>query len=320
MEMTQIHFNSFIGFDVSKHKLDFAKGSQSKPETIDNNSTTIKKLIASLTDSQRRTTLVVVEATGGYERLLVESLHDASIAVAVVNPRRVREFAKGIGIDAKTDPIDAKVIARYGEVVALKPAQPKTKAQKELAALVARRRQLLKMINMEKNRLGLAIPVAAKFIKEMLKSLKNQLKTLDQQIAKAVENEKTASRKVEIMRSVKGMGPVAISTFVAELPELGELTRGQIAKLVGVAPINDDSGKQQGKRKTFPGRSSVRRVLYMAALVATRHNQRIKPFYQRLLASGKPKKLALVAAMRKLLTIINSLIKRDQLWVDSQVT
>ena len=320
MEMTQYDFTSFIGFDVSKAKLDFAQESQAKPETIDNNSTSIKKLIASLTDAQRKTTLVVVEATGGYERLLVESLQDAAVAVAVVNPRRVREFAKGIGIDAKTDSIDSKVIARYGEVVALKPVQPKTKAQKELAALVTRRRQLLKMINMEKNRLGQAIPVAAKLIKEMLKSLKKQLKTLDQQIAKAVENEKTASRKVQIMHSVKGIGPVAISTFIAELPELGLLTRGQIAKLVGVAPINDDSGKHQGNRKTFAGRSSVRRVLYMAALVATRHNERIKIFYQRLLAKGKPKKLALVAAMRKLLTIINSLIKRDELWTDPQVT
>ena len=137
--MTQYDFTSFIGFDVSKAKLDFAQGSQAKPETIDNNSTSIKKLIASLTDAQRKTTLVVVEATGGYERLLVESLQDAAVAVAVVNPRRVREFAKGIGIDAKTDPIDSKVIARYGEVVALKPVQPKTKAQKELAALVTRR-------------------------------------------------------------------------------------------------------------------------------------------------------------------------------------
>jgi len=238
----------------------------------------------------------------------------------VVNPRRVRDFARGIGIDAKTDSIDAKVIARYGEVVSLKPAHPKTKSQKELTALVTRRRQLLKMINMENNRLGQSLPVVAKLIKATLKSLKKQVKILDQQIAQAVENEKSSARKVEIMRSVKGMGPVAISTFVAELPELGQLTRGQVAKLVGVAPINDDSGKQQGKQNTLPGRSSVRRVLYMAALVATRHNQRIKPFYQRLLAKGKPKKLALVAAMRKLLTIINSLIKRNELWSDPEVT
>ena len=234
----------------------------------------------------------------------------------MVNPRRVRDFAKGIGFDAKTDSIDAKLIARYGEVVQPKAAQPKTKAEKELAALVVRRRQLLKMIGMEKNRLGQSLPAVAKFIKASLRALKKQVKTLDEMIAKAVENEKTSTRKVEIMRSAKGMGPVTISTFVAELPELGELNRGQIAKLVGVAPINDDSGQHTGKRKTIAGRSSVRRVLYMATLVATRYNKRIKVFYQRLLANGKPKKLALVAAMRKLLTIINTLIKRNELWVE----
>ena len=317
--MTQCDFSILIGVDVSKDKLDVAQGSQANPVSIGNNAASIKKLIATINGLQQKI-LVVVEATGGYERLLVETLQSASIAVAVVNPRRVRDFARGIGIDAKTDPIDAKVIARYGEVVPLKPSQPKTKAQKHLAALVTRRRQLLKMINMENNRLGQSVQIAATFIKEMLKALKKQLKAIDRQIVKAVEGEETASRKVEIMRSVKGMGPVAISTFVAELPELGHLTRGQIAKLVGVAPINDDSGQHQGKRNTLPGRSSVRRVLYMAALVATRHNQRIKSFYQRLLANGKPKKLALVAAMRKLLTIMNSLIKRDELWLDPEVT
>ena len=313
MEMTQNGFHFFVGVDVSKAKLDIAIGSQATPKTIDNNVTSVKILIAEQATKWNKT-LVVVEATGGYETALVESLQAASIAVAIVNPRRVRSFAKGVGIDAKTDPIDAKLIARYGEVVQPNPSKPKTKAQKELAALVTRRRQLLKMINMEKNRLALATPTIATLIRASLKALKKQVKTLDVQIAGAVENEKASTRKVEIMRSVKGMGPVAISTFVAELPELGELNRGQIAKLVGVAPINDDSGQHQGKRKTIAGRSSVRRVLYMATLVATRFNPRIKTFYQRLLSNGKPKKLALVAAMRKLLTIINTLIKRDELW------
>lgn len=313
MEMTLNGYKTVVGVDVSKAKLDVAAGSQGTPESINNDRASIKQFMAEKI-TQRDETLIVVEATGGYETLLVESLQANGIAVAVVNPRRVRDFAKGIGMDAKTDPIDAKVIARYGEVVHPQPAQPKTKQQKILVALVARRRQLLKMINMENNRLGQSNPAVAKFIKDSLKALKKQVKTLDSQIAEAVGREKTSKRKVEIMRSVKGMGPVAISTFVAELPELGELNRGQIAKLVGVAPINDDSGQHIGKRKTFAGRGSVRRVLYMAALVATRHNRRIKAFYQRLLASGKPKKLALVAAMRKLLTIINTLIKRDELW------
>lgn len=318
MEMTQNGFSNVIGVDVSKTKLDIANGSQAAPKIFDNELASIKKLIARECD-ERLKTLVVVEATGGYETLLVETLQADSISVAVVNPRRVRDFAKGIGIDAKTDPIDAKVIARYGEVVQPKPAQPKTKAQKELAALVTRRRQLLKMINMENNRLPSACKVIAKSLKDSLKALKKQVKALDAEISKAVENDKKSTRKVEIMQSVKGVGPVAISTFVAELPELGTLNRGQIAKLVGVAPINHDSGQHQGKRKTFAGRSSVRRVLYMAALVATRHNQRIRAFYQRLLAGGKAKKLALVAAMRKLLTIINTLIQRDELWAEPSV-
>lgn len=317
MEMTQDGYKTVIGIDVSKAKLDVATGSQGTTNSLDNDRNSINQFLAKKI-AQRDQTLVVVEATGGYERLLVELLHAAKVAVAVVNPRRVRDFAKGVGIDAKTDPIDAKLIARYGEVVQPKPAQPKTKAQQELAALVIRRRQLLKMINMENNRLGQSLQSVARFIQESIKTLEKQVKTLDGLIAKAVGREKASARKVEIMQSVKGMGPVAISTLVAELPELGKLNRGQIAKLVGVAPINHDSGKHQGKRKTIAGRSSVRRVLYMATLVATRYNVRIKPFYRRLLAAGKPKKLALVAAMRKLLTIINMLIKRDQLWADPE--
>ena len=238
--------------------------------------------------------------------------------MAVVNPRRVRDFAKGVGWDAKTDPIDAKLIAYYGEVVGPKPSVAKSRAEKDLTALVIRRRQLLKMITMESNRLGQASQAVAGFIKESLKSMKKQVETLDHLISKGVHADAASKAKVEIMQSVKGIGPVAISTFITELPELGMLSRGQIAKLVGVAPINHDSGKHQGKRKTGAGRSSVRRVLYMSALVATRHNPRIRVFYQRLLAAGKPKKLALVAAMRKLLTILNTLIKRNEQWAEPE--
>ena len=315
MEMTQNGYQTVIGIDVSKAKLDVANGSGGTVETIDNDTATIRGFITKHFTNPT-STLVVVEATGGYESLLVDMLHASGIAIAVVNPRRVREFAKGVGCDAKTDPIDARVIAWYGEVVAPKPSIAKTKAEKELTALVVRRRQLLKMINMENNRLGQAPQSVAKFIRKSLKALKTQVKTLDVLIAQGVEKDVAAKPKVEIMQSVKGLGPVAISTLVTELPELAQLNRGQIAKLVGVAPINHDSGQHKGKRKTIAGRSSVRRVLYMAALVATRHNAPIKAFYQRLLANGKPKKLALVATMRKLLTILNTLIKRNELWID----
>ena len=288
MEMTQNGYEIVIGIDVSKAKLDVANGSHGTVETIDNDAASISNWIKKHITNQTLT-LVVVEATGGYERRLVDGLQASGIAIAVVNPRRVREFAKGVGWDAKTDPIDAKVIAWYGEVVGPKPALAKTKAEKELTALVVRRRQLLKMVNMENNRLGQTPQSVAKFIRESLKALKKQVKTLDKLIAEGVEKDAAAKPKVEIMQSVKGLGPVAISTFITELPELGQLSRGQIAKLVGVAPINHDSGQHQGKRKTIAGRSSVRRVLYMAALVATRHNPKIKAFYQRLLANGKPK-------------------------------
>ena len=318
MEMTQNGCELVVGVDVSKTKLDVATGSQGSVETIGNDAPSINNWIKKCI-TNHSSPLVVVEATGGYERLLVDGLQASCIAIAVVNPRRVREFAKGVGWDAKTDPIDAKVIAWYGEVVGPKPAIAKTKAEKELTALVVRRRQLLKMINMENNRLGQAPQSVAKFIRESLKALKKQVKTLDKLIAGGVEKDAAAKPKVEIMQSVKGLGPVAISTFITELPELGQLNRGQIAKLVGVAPINHDSGQHQGKRKTIAGRSSVRRVLYMAALVATRHNPKIKAFYQRLLAGGKPKKLALVAAMRKLLTILNTLIKRNENWAEPEV-
>lgn len=318
MEMTQNGYEIVIGIDVSKAKLDVANGSHGTVETIDNDAASISNWIKKHITNQTLT-LVVVEATGGYERRLVDGLQASGIAIAVVNPRRVREFAKGVGWDAKTDPIDAKVIAWYGEVVGPKPALAKTKAEKELTALVVRRRQLLKMVNMENNRLGQTPQAVAKFIRESLKALKKQVKTLDKLIAEGVEKDAAAKPKVEIMQSVKGLGPVAISTFITELPELGQLSRGQIAKLVGVAPINHDSGQHQGKRKTIAGRSSVRRVLYMAALVATRHNPKIKAFYQRLLANGKPKKLALVAAMRKLLTILNTLIKRNEHWAEPEV-
>lgn len=227
----------------------------------------------------------------------------------------MRDFAKGIGIDAKTDPIDAGVIAFYGRVVKPAPQLAKSDEEKKLKALVERRRQLLDLIGQENNRLQqTADREIEKYIRKSLEALKKQLKSIDARLAKCVQQDTANERKIEIMGSVKGIGPVAISTFLAELPELGELNRAEIAKLVGVAPMNNDTGQRSGKRRTMGGRSYVRRVLYMATLVATRFNPQIKSFYQRLLARGKEKKVALVAAMRKLLTILNALIKKDELW------
>jgi transposase len=309
----QSAFSCVVGVDVSKAKLDVAFSENEKSVTIKNTETDIVKELIERIDSA--STLVVMEATGGYEELLVTLLHQHNIPLAVVNPRRVRDFAKALGRDAKTDPIDAGVIAYYGQVAQPTPQLAKCEDEKKLKALVERRRQLLDLIGQENNRLQQTTDREIKeFIRQSLKSLKKQCQSIDGRLAKCVKSDTKNQRKVEILDSVKGLGPVTISTFLAELPELGELNRGEIAKLVGVAPMNNDTGQRQGRRRTFGGRSHVRRVLYMATLVATRFNPQIKAFYQRLLSNKKEKKVALVAAMRKLLTIVNTLIKNDELW------
>lgn len=311
MKKGQSLFSCIVGVDVSKAKLDVAF--ESEVAVVSNTPQAILDELIARIDCE--STMVVMEATGGYEEQLVTLLHEHNVALAVVNPRRVRDFAKGIGRDAKTDPIDAGVISFYGEVVQPAPQLAKSDDEKKLNGLVERRRQLLDLIGQEKNRLQQTSDQEIKdFIRKSLESLKKQLKLIDGRLSECVKQDKQNQRKIEILNSVKGVGPVTISTFLAKLPELGELNRGKIAKLVGVAPINDDTGQRSGKRRTFGGRSYVRRVLYMATLVATRFNPQIKSFYQRLLAQGKEKKVALVAAMRKLLTILNTLIKKDELW------
>ena len=309
-------FSQFVGVDVSKATLDVAWGDRRPLLSIEN---TEKQIVNELIGriENPRSTIVVMEATGGYEDRLVTLLHRHKIPLAVVNPRRVRDFADGIGRDAKTDPIDAQVIAYYGQVVQPAAQAAKSEEEKKLKALVERRRQLLDLINQEGNRLQQTDDrEIQRYIRQSLETLKKQVKTIDQRLAKCIEADTANARKIEILQSTKGLGPVAVSTFVAELPELGTLNRGQIAKLVGVAPINRDSGKSTGRRRTFGGRSYVRRVLYMATLAAARFNPKIKVFYQRLVAQGKPKKVALTAAMRKLLTILNTLIKNDVLWTE----
>lgn len=314
MKATRNSFAYTIGVDVSKAKLDIAFSNESI--TIENSAEVIQQQLVDRIHGD--SVIVVMEATGGYEKQLVSQLHKHGIALAVVNPRRVRDFAKGIGMDAKTDPIDAKVIAYYGEIVKPAPQVAKSVAEKQLRAMVDRRRQLLGLISQEHNRLQQADDEnIKKLIGSTIKVLKKQLKTVDVRLAKLVKNASEDKRRIQILESVKGFGPIAVSTFLAELPELGELNRNEIAKLVGVAPINNDTGQRSRKRKTMGGRSYVRRVLYMATLVAARHNPAIRKFYQRLLAAGKEKKVALIAAMRKLLTIANTLIKKDELWIDT---
>jgi transposase len=308
-----------IGIDVSKGKLDIASSAAEGVIVIGNTKREIVNWISSL--SQPRETLVVMEATGGYESLLVELLHEHSIALAVVNPRQVRDFARGVGIDAKTDRIDAVVLVRFAEIVKPAPQAAQSEEQTKLGALVERRRQLVDLINQEENRMQQTRDRDIhRSIQTVLKGLKSQLKSIEDQIANAVKNDTANASKVQILNSVKGLGPVAVSTIIAELPELGELNRQQVAKLVGVAPMNDDSGQRTGKRSVRGGRSGLRRILYMVTLVATRFNPAIKQFYTRLVAQGKPRKLALTAAMRKLLTILNTLVRTNQLWQDQTQT
>jgi len=307
-------FALFVGVDVSKAQLEvFFPDSQTRLAIENSEDAIVRELVEVLKPKPRA--LVVMEATGGYESALVRALGKRDIAVAVVNPRQVRDFAKGIGRDAKTDTIDAEVIAKFGQVVQPAPLAAKSAAEEKLAALVTRRKQLLDLINQESNRLQqTGDHEIQELIRHSLESLKKQLQVIDARLEKCVAEDTANARKVEILNSVQGIGAVTISTFLADLPELGKLNRGEIAKLVGVAPVNRDSGTWQGKRFVSGGRGYVRRVLYMATLAATRFNAKIRAHYLHLLAKGKAKKLALVACMRKLLTILNTLIKNDVLW------
>ncbi len=315
MNKSDYSFSTFIGIDVAKNKIDIFEQKLQTFKTVSNNKHEISVWIKTLAETDQ--TIVIMEATGGYESLLVELLHQHNVSLAVVNPRQVRDFAKGLGCDAKTDMIDARVLARFGQVVQPSPQAAQSDDQLKLKALVERRRQLIDLVNQEQNRLlQTRDNDIRKSIETVLKELKKQVKAIDEQIATAVDADPLNSRRVEILQSVKGLGPVTVSTFVAELPELGQLNRQEVAKLVGVAPMNNDSGQSSGKRKAGGGRSTVRRTLYMATLVATRFNTQIRTFYQRLVAKGKPKKVALTAAMRKLLTILNTLVRTDQLWID----
>ncbi len=303
----------YVGVDVSKDTLDVYRSDTEENIKIENREVDINALCKIW---KKKNVFVAMEATGGYETLLVRCLAKNGIDAAVANPRQVRDFAKGIGLDAKTDPIDAQVISKFASVVKPKAMPMASDHEQKHSALVTRRCQLLELMNQENNRLKQSWDDdVKKSIREVLESLKKQLKNVDSQLAKMLESDTVNKRTIEILQSVKGIGPVTISTLVAELPELGEMNRGQVAKLVGVAPINRDSGKKSGKRFIGGGRGQVRRVLYMATLVAIRYNPAIKAFYTHLKSKGKESKVAIVACMRKLITILNLLIKTDQVWI-----
>jgi transposase len=301
-----------VGIDVAKAYLDVAVRPSGEPLRVPYDTTGITALIARL--SQLRPTRIVLEATGGLERSLVRALVEAALPVIVVNPRQVRDFAKATGRLAKTDALDAQVLAHFAEVI-----QPEERARpdlqtEELAALLARRRQVLAMQHAEQMRLERATPPVQKRIQVHLRWLATERARLDQDLDDRIEQSPVWRAREDLLQSVPGIGPVMSRTVLAELPELGTLNRKQIAALVGVAPFNRDSGRWRGQRTIWGGRATVRRALYMAALVATRWNPSIRAFYQRLRAAGKSPKVALVAAMRKLLTILNAMVHHGTRW------
>lgn len=299
-----------VGIDVSKHSLDVCILPEGEALTVNNDPAGIDSLLDRLRQSPVE--LVVLEASGRYERPVAAALATAGIVLAVVNPRQARDFAKATGRLAKTDRIDAQILARFAAAIEPRPSILPDEEAQALQAILTRRRQLLEMRTAESNRLGMASSssaAVAKRIRAHIKWLDKELERIDAELDEAVEQSTIWKENEALLRSVPGVGPVLARTLLAELPELGTLSHKRLSALVGVAPFNRDSGTFRGEREVWGGRAPVRAALYMGALVATRHNLVIKEFYERLLAAGKPKKVALVACMRKLLSILNAVLR-----------
>jgi len=301
--------SSYVGIDVSKERLDVAVLGKGQEKQVNNTEAGIAELVAWLVELQPE--LIVVEATGGYQRAVVDALFQAGLPVALVNPARVRQFARACGLLAKTDKLDAQVLAVFGQRVQPRRYEGKSEAEKQLSALLVRRKQLEETLKAEQNRLRTISPSLRGSVERMIAVLKEEKKRLDDQIREAMKEQKAWQEQSAILRSAPGVGPVTTATLLAELPELGKMDRKKIAALVGVAPMNYDSGRKRGYRKTKGGRGEVRSVLYMATLVATRRNPVIRTQYQHLLKRGKEKKVALTACMRKFLIILNAM-QRDR--------
>lgn len=313
--LSEPQFVCFVGVDVASQHLDIFISDSRKSIRIDNERKAIRQFLKRFEKHSRSQTLVAMEATGGYEKRLVSELHAAGIPCAVINATRIRQFALGCGHLEKTDKLDAEIIARFAEVNQPQPTLDPGPAVELIKMLTIRREQVLKLLQQEINRkMQCHCPVILKFITKACTFYKSQLKALDKALRKAVAEDQATAEKAEKLKTVPGVGPVTISVLVSQLPEIGALNRGQIAKLAGVAPIAKDSGKKSGYRKTTAGRSGVRRTLYMATLVATRFNPVIRASYEKLVRTGKVRKVAIVACMRKLLTILNCMIRNNEAW------
>ena len=297
-----------VGIDVAKESLEIHCGATQEKWSSTTTSAAIKKLVKRLLD--RTPDVIVVEATGGWERALVRALAKANLPVVVINPRRVRKFADALGRLAKTDRIDAEVLSLFGEkmdpVVRAQPSDD----EEALKEAIRRRQQVVEMLTQERNRLSQVHPELRKGLKRHIEWLGKELENLDQQVRRKTADVPEWEGKIQCLRTVKGVGPVLSLGLLGLLPELGHLNRQQIAALVGVAPFNCDSGKWRGKRKIFGGRTLIRNLLYMGTVTASRCNHVIRPYYERLIKEGKLPKVALVACMRKLLTYLNSLMRQ----------
>lgn len=309
-----------VGVDIAKDSFDAYFPDTEKWLATTNDQTGFRRLLGELPAAG--SCLVVVEATGGYQRELVAELIAAGHPVAVVNPRQVRDFARGLGILAKTDRIDARVIARFGQQAQPRPTKKLSKNQEELQQLAVRRRQLIDLRTAEKNRLPLARSQSViQSIRGTIKQLQETIQQIEKEINGLVESDDRLQYQSTLMQSVPGIGAVTAASLLAELPELGQLNRQEIAALAGLAPFNRDSGKFQGRRSIWGGRAAVRKALYMAALTARRCNPVIRAFALRLEAAGKPFKVVITACMRKLLVILNTIVKNDTNWkLNSQIS
>ena len=307
----------FVGIDVAKAELVVALGPSGDLLTVPNDEGGIRHVLEHLQAASPA--LIVLEATGGYETPAVAALAAAGLPVVVANPRQVRDFAKAVGKLAKTDSLDAYVLALFAERVrpAIRPLPDE--ALRTLDAFLTRRRQLIEMLVAERNRLAHALPPVEKSLKQHIRWLEQRLEDVDSNLDQTVQQSPVWRAKEDLLRSVPGVGPIVSRTLLADLPELGALNRKQIAALVGVAPMAKDSGTLRGKRMVWGGRAPVRAALYMGALIASRHNPVIRDFYQRLLAAGKPKKVALTACMRKLLVILNTMVRNNTRWGERYV-
>ncbi len=302
----------YVGIDVSKARLDIAARPSGETWSADNDEEGIEALLDRLRGM--RPALVVLEASGGYERSMIAALAAAGLPVAVVNPRQARDFAKATGKLAKTDSLDAQALAHFGEAVCPEVRPVPDEQARELAAILARRRQVVGMLVAEGNRLETSISPVRDRIKAHIGFLEAELDVLDGDLDRAIRDSPVWREKDELLRSVPGVGPRVSATLLADLPELGTVDNKKVAALVGVAPLNRDSGVFRGKRRVWGGRATVRQMLYMAAVTAARCNPVFKEFYGRLVAAGKSKKVALTACMRKLLVVLNSMLRHGTHW------